>query len=164
MARGAALAAAVAVALLAVSGAGGADVQTPKRGGTVVFGAGAELTCLSPVDASCAQPGFLEKVLEPAFAYTADSTLRPQLVSSATETKRTPFTVTFAIHPAARWSDRVPVTARDFVFTHNAIVEHLPPELQGAHRLVRSVRPIGAKTVRVVLRSRTADWRTSSTG
>ena len=159
MARPLALAAAVAVSLLAVSGAGGADAQTPKRGGTVVFGAGAEPACLSPVDASCAQPGFLEKVLEPAFALAPDSTRRPQLVSSVTYTKTPPFTVTFAIQPAARWSDGVPVTARDFVFTHDAIVERLPPELQGAHRLVDPVRPIGAKTVRVVLRSRTADWR-----
>ncbi len=63
MARPLALVAAVVVSLLAVSGAGGADAQTPKRGGTVVFGAGAEPTCLSPVDASCAQPGFLEEVL-----------------------------------------------------------------------------------------------------
>ena len=36
MARGVALAAAIAVSLLAVSGAGGAPAQTPKRGGTVV--------------------------------------------------------------------------------------------------------------------------------
>ncbi len=76
-----------------------------------------------------------------------------------TYTKTPPFTVTLGIHPAARWSDGVPVTARDFVFTHDAIVEHLPPELQGPHQLARSVRAVGTKTVRVVLRSRTADWR-----
>ena len=140
MARGSALAGAVAVALLAVSGAGGAAVQTPKRGGTVVFGAGAEPTCLSPVDASCAQPGFLEKVLEPAFALAPDSTQRPRLVSSVTYTKTPPFTVTLGIHPAARWSDGVPVTARDFVFTHDAIVEHSHPSSRAAHRLARSVR------------------------
>jgi ABC-type oligopeptide transport system substrate-binding subunit len=80
-------------------------------------------------------------------------------VISATYTKTPPFIVTLGIHPDARWSDRVPVTAQDFEFTHGAIVEHLPPELQDAHRLVRSVRAVGAKTVRVVLRSRTAEWR-----
>ena len=104
-------------------------------------------------------PSFLAKVLEPAFAPTPDFTLRPHL-ASATYTKTPPFVVTFRIRPDARWSDRVPVTARDFAFTHEAIVEHLPPELQHPHDLVRSVRAVGAKTVRVVLRERTADWRT----
>ena len=84
----------------------------------------------------------------------------PQLVTGATYSRTPPFTLTFAIHPDAHWSDRVPVTARDFAFTHTAIVEHLPPESQGPHRFVRSVRRVDAKTVRVVLRERTAEWRT----
>jgi peptide/nickel transport system substrate-binding protein len=160
VARGAALAAASAVSLLLVSGAGGAATQqTPKRGGEVVVGIGREMVCLNPVDARCGSPGFLAKVLEPAFSLTADSTRRPRLVTSATYAKRPPFIVTFRIHPDARWSDLVPVTARDFEFTHRAIVEHLPPESQDVHRLVRSVRAVGAKTVRVALRSRTAEWR-----
>ena len=160
MARGVALAAAIAVSLLAVTGAGGAEAQTPKRGGTVVVGVGGEPPCVNPVVAQCDLPPFLDKVLESAFAWSPDSTLRPQLVTGATYTKTRPFTATFEIHPDARWSDRVPVTARDFVFTHDAIVGHLSPEFQGPHRLVRAVRTIGAKTVRVVLRRRTADWRT----
>jgi hypothetical protein len=123
---------------------------------------GAEPPCVNPVNANCVTPppAYLEKVLEPAFAFAPDATLRPQLVSGATFTKTPPFTVTFSIHADARWSDRVPVTARDFVFTHESIVGHLPPESQGVHRLVRSVQRVDAKTVRVVLRSRTADWRT----
>ncbi len=99
--------------------------QTPKRGGTVVVGVGGSLRCLSPLDEACGLPGFMEKVLEPAFVPGPDSTFRPQLVTGATYTK-TPFTVTFRIHPDARWSDGVPVTAADFVFSHKAIVEHLP--------------------------------------
>ena len=166
MIRSTALAAAIAVSLLAVSGASGAQAQTPKRGGTVVLGVGREVPCVNPVDKTCLDPAglgpaFLEKVLEPAFAFSPDSTLRPQLVTGATTyTKGPPFTVTFEVHPDARWSDGVPVTARDFKFTHDAIVGHLPRELQGTHHLVRSVREVGAKTVKVVLRRPTADWRT----
>ena len=115
---------------------------------------------MNPVVAQCPPQVFLENVLEPAFAFAHDSTLRPRLVRGATYTKTPPFTVTFRIHSDARWSDRVPVTARDFEFSHEAIVEHLPPESQGAHRFVRSVERVDAKTVRVLLRSRTADWRT----
>jgi peptide/nickel transport system substrate-binding protein len=149
--------------VVAVAPAAGVPEQTPKRGGTVVFGAGGEPQCLNPVDARCfgglGPPGFLEKVLEPAFELAPDFTLRPQLVTSATYTKTRPFTVTFEIHADARWSDGFPVTARDFDFTHDAIVDYLPPEDQGPHRFVRSVRPVGTKTVKVVLRSRTAGWR-----
>ena len=53
MARGVALAAAIAVSLLVVSGVGGAEAQTPRLGGTVVFGNLAEPACLNPLLAAC---------------------------------------------------------------------------------------------------------------
>jgi hypothetical protein len=43
VARGSALAAAIVFSLLAVTGAGASEAQTPKRGGTVVFGPTPEL-------------------------------------------------------------------------------------------------------------------------
>lgn len=154
-----ALVAVVVAGVATVAPASGVPEQTPKRGGTVVLGPFADLPCLNPLVVECGLPGFLEKVVEPAFVFAPDSTFRPQLVSNATFTRTQPFTLTYHIRPEARWSDRVPVTARDFVFTHNAIVEHLAPEDQGMHGLVRSVREVGTKTVRVVLRSRSARWR-----
>ena len=154
------LAACLVCAVVAVAPAAGGPEQAPKRGGTIVLGVGGEPPCASPIDSKCATAHrFLEKVLQPAFALAPDSTLRPQLVTGATVQKTPRFAVTFRIHPDARWSDGVPVTARDFVFTHAAIVRHLPRDVQGPHRLVRSVRPVGAKSVRVVLRSRTAEWQ-----
>ena len=69
---GVALAAAIAVSLLAVSGAGGAPAQTPKRGGTVVVSAGQEPAvsqsrkCQVRADRRPASSG---KVLEPAFEF-----------------------------------------------------------------------------------------------
>ena len=104
-------------------------------------------------------PSLLQTVLEPAFIARSDSTLRPRLVSRATYTTTPPFTLTFRIRPEARWSDGVPVTARDFLFTHEAMAEHLASEDQGVHGLVRSAVAVDAKTVRVVMRSRTARWR-----
>jgi peptide/nickel transport system substrate-binding protein len=163
VARGVALAAALGVSLFAVAGAGGAAThQTPKRGGTVVFGPVAEFSRMNPFT-GCAGSGpqcgwILERVLPGAFALGRDFTMRPVLVSGATFTRTPPFTLTYRIRPEARWSDGVPVTARDFVFTHQALLKHGFPE--DAHRsVVRSVRAVGAKTVRVVLRSRFAAWR-----
>jgi peptide/nickel transport system substrate-binding protein len=154
-----ALAAAIAVSLLAVSVAGGASAQTPKRGGTVVYLAGAEFAaCLNPLDSKCFLPLLLDIVLAPALSLTPDNAYRPQLASAEFTTKP-PFTITYRIRPDARWSDGVAITAQDFVFTHRAIVAHLEPDQQGVHEHVRSVQPVDARTVRVVLRSRIADWR-----
>ena len=61
--------------------------------------------------------------------------------------------------PEARWSDGVPVSAADFVFTHQAIRRLLPPDSPNLHFQVRAIRALGKKTVRVVLRSRLAEWR-----
>ena len=167
MARGAALAAAVAVALLAVSGAGGAATQqTPKRGGTVIFGPVAESSCLNPLGPrSCGSgPQFswmLAKVLLGAFALAPDSTWRPALVSHVEYTTRPPFTLTYHVRPEARWNDGVPVTARDFEFTFRAIVAGMPVDVleNDIHGLVRSTRVVNAKTFTMVLRERTAYWR-----
>ncbi len=157
-----ALTAALAAALLvAVPGAAGApDAETPRRGGTVVFGPAAfEPACLNPL--VCGYAPVNQKVLTPAFAVAPDLTLKPMLVSGVDFTRQPPFTLTYHIRPEARWSDGVPVTARDFIFTHDAIRKLLPPDHPGAthHGTVQSIREIDAKTFRVVLRTRIAGWR-----
>ena len=100
----------------------------------------------------------LGEVLGGAFEVKPDATFRPNLVSSVDIVSRQPFTLLYHVRPEARWSDRVPLTARDFVFTHERIRKHGLP--QDFHRTeVVSVRAVGAKTVRVVLRAPFADWR-----
>ena len=110
---------------------------------------------------ACGLRIFTQKVLLPAFATAPDLTRKERLVSSVAVTKEPPFTLTYHIRPEARWSDRVPVTARDFDFTHEAIQKAwaTDPERNEVHRSVRSIRILGAKTFRVVLRSREAGWR-----
>jgi peptide/nickel transport system substrate-binding protein len=158
-----ALAAAVAVALLAASGAGGAHAQTPKRGGTLVIGTREfrEPSCLNAFVATCgvglATRDLVRTVIPGAYEVTPDATFRPNLVSHVTLTKK-PFRLTYHIRPEARWNDGVPVTASDFVFTDQVRKAHLPPEeLRGDK--IRSVRALDAKTVRVVLRTPYPDWR-----
>jgi peptide/nickel transport system substrate-binding protein len=171
VARGLAVLAALAVSLLAVSGAGGADAQAPKRGGTLVFGtqgAGGGLrepACLNVLLERCHAPGLLtpyisQKVLLGAFEAQPDYTWRPRLVWRVDFTRTPPFTLTYYIRPEARWSDGMPVTARDFVFTDRALRRLRDSLLDRTHiQWVRSVRAVDARTVRIVLRSRYAGWR-----
>ena len=159
MARPLALAVAVAVSLLAVSGAGGADAQAPKRGGVVVGGlpAGTEPACFNPLVENCRiQSGLVRQVLEGAFEVGPDLSYRPNLVSQVKVTTKKPFTLTYNIRPEAHWSDGIPVTARDFVFTWQTYTKL---ELADFPPAIRSVRPLDAKTVRVYFRSRFAGWR-----
>jgi peptide/nickel transport system substrate-binding protein len=155
------LAAVVVSGVVAVSPAAGALEQTPKRGGTVFFGLDGE-GCVNPI---CGQRVFTAKVLTPAFSIAPDLTSRPQLVSSVAITKKRPLTLTYHIRPEARWSDRVAVTARDFVFTHEAIRKALatdPDNVSDLHEIHGGVKSIGTldpKTFRVVFRSREAGWR-----
>jgi peptide/nickel transport system substrate-binding protein len=164
VARPLAIVTAITVSLLAVSGAGGAPVQAPKRGGTVVIlpQAGGEPACLNPVISSCAVNAMynLGSVLYGAFAVGPDLSFRPKLVAGVDYTRKPPFTLTYHIRPAAHWSDGVPITAGDFKFTHQSIRKHATPETDVGHLTrVRRVRVLDAKTVEVVLRSRFAGWR-----
>ena len=148
----------VSIALVAAP-ASGAPAQTPKRGGTLVIGTGTqgEPSCLNVLLDCGVLPALVRKVLPGAFEVQPDATLRPNLVSDARIVRRQPFTVVYRIRPEARWSDGVPVTARDFEFTHRVRLEHA--WLDDNHLKVRRVRAVGAKTVEVVLRAPWVDWR-----
>ena len=58
----------------------------------------------------------------PAFEVAPDFTFRPELVSRASLRRRALHASPTRSAPEARWSDGVPVTAPDFVFTHRAFV------------------------------------------
>jgi ABC-type transport system substrate-binding protein len=167
VARPLALAAALAVSLLAVSGAGGAATQqTPKRGGTVVVGTMREQACVNAYFLRCGDTldtsNLMRLALRGAFRIGPGLSWRPDLVAGADFTRRPPFTITYHIRPDAQWSDGVPVTARDFEFTHEtrkAVAEQLINFEKEHLNRIRSVRAIDAKTVEVVLDSKFAAWR-----
>lgn len=154
------LAAAAVAALLTVSGAAGWPAQTPKRGGTVGVVYGIEPPCLNVLVSPC-RDGILpvSSVLLGAFDNPPDYSWRPRLVSRVDFTTRPPFTLTYHIRPEARWSDGVPITSRDFVFTYRAKLAY-PEQTAGDFykTQIRGVRALDAKTVRVVLRGRSAYW------
>jgi peptide/nickel transport system substrate-binding protein len=159
VARGVALAAAVAVSLLAVSGAGGAGAQAPKRGGTVVVAMNslAEPTCLGWDPVCLGRWQWLDKVLALPFRLGPDG-VRNDLVGRHSLTKD-PFTVTFHIRPEARWSDGVPISARDFAFAYRTYLDHWDlPDDDPFRTAIRRVDAVDAKTVRFVFRSQYGDW------
>ena len=116
------LAAGLIASVVVAAPAGGAPAQTTKRGGMLVIAAAphTEPACLNLFVSSCNAPSDLRLVLPGAFKVTPSATFRPDLVSSARVVSRNPFTLLYRIRPKARWSDRVPVTASDFVFTYQA--------------------------------------------
>jgi peptide/nickel transport system substrate-binding protein len=156
-----ALTAAIVVSLFAVSGAAGEAQQTPKRGGTLTVRLLAnEPPCLNVLLTICGPfvHDFSEKVLERPFGVGPDFTYEKSLVSRVDFTKRRPFALTYHIRPEARWSDGVPITAQDFKFTLQAIRRHGTQEFRELHAPVRSARAVDHKTLRVVLRPRSASW------
>jgi peptide/nickel transport system substrate-binding protein len=98
--------------------------------------------------------------LRGAFEIGPGFTWQHDLVSAVDFTTKPPFTLTYHIRPEARWSDGRPITARDFVFTYTTLQQLAESDRKPLGlEFVRSVRPVDAKTVRVVLRSRFAGWR-----
>jgi peptide/nickel transport system substrate-binding protein len=145
--------------VVATAPAAAAPDQTPKRGGALVFlrplvGVPA---CLNPL--ACGGLGFdpaVTQVLEGAFEVGPDLAVRPNLVSGV-DIDRKPFRLTYRIRPEARWSDGVPVTARDFAFTHGKFAA-LRQDPGGLLDSVRRVEVLDSKTLRVVLREPVALW------
>jgi len=152
------LIAALVCGVLAVAPAAGVPGETPKRGGTLVVGrpSFAEPACLNPFTCTNSGDPALTQVLEGAFEVGPDLVPRPDLVSDVT-TGRNPPSLTYHIRPEARWSDGVPVTARDFQFTQEAFAAHEDPD--GFYANVRSIRVLNAKTFRVELGQPLAAWR-----
>ena len=159
MARALALSAALAVAVLALSGAGGAATQqAPKRGGMLAIRVlGPEPACLNVLLDPCFS-GVVDAVLERPYEVLPNFTYRSQL-AKATFTRRRPFTLTYRIDPDARWSDGVPITSADFVFTLHAIRRYGYRELRDLHAVVRSISAVDPKTFKVVLRPRSSVWQ-----
>jgi peptide/nickel transport system substrate-binding protein len=157
------LAAAAVTAVVTIAPAAGLGQPAPKRGGTIVVALpSGEPPCLNVLAAACEGATTdlgVPSVLQPAYEFRPDLTTRPVLVSKADYTREPPFTLTYHIRPEARWSDDVPVTARDFVFTANAIRKSDEEEIPRIHDVISSIRAMDAKTVRVVLRRRYAGWR-----
>jgi peptide/nickel transport system substrate-binding protein len=161
-----ALACALVLAVVGAAHGGAAATVKPRVGGTVVI-AGFDPGCLRLLSPDCDTNALfteLNQVLEGAYEITPDLTYRPNLISGV-NLSRAPFRITYFIRRQARWNDGVPVTARDFVFTFNAITKNaftknpaVDPFFAYPYQAVQRVEAVRAKTVRVTFRSPYAPW------
>jgi peptide/nickel transport system substrate-binding protein len=150
------------LALVVVAAAHGSGAATPQPGGTVVVSRPPGMTCLNvfgPCNVLSADP-VLGQVLEGAFEIGPDLAFRPNLVSSVS-IGRNPFTLTYRIRPKARWSDGVPVSSADFLFTYRMFATQRSPTVDERefYAKIRRVRVLGEKTFRVELHEPLAGWR-----
>lgn len=156
----------MSVLILGASSTGSAGTKaTPKPGGTVVFGAEQEPPCLMGLLAGCNNTWTAwianNPVIYPAFVEYPDFSFRPGLIDKATVVKTKPFTLLWHINSKAVWSDGVPVTADDFIFTEKVQTDpkNELAQTSGYDQITQSVK-VNAKTVKFVFKTPYAAWKT----
>ncbi len=136
----------------------------PRRGGKVVVAVEiAEPETLNSylVAGSLALNAYIaDKVVLGAWRVTPDFGYAPALLAGEPVISTDPFSVTYSIRPDAVWSDGVPVTARDFEFTWQTVVN---PQWQiavreGYEKITRA-EIIDSKTVRFGFSEPYGHWR-----
>jgi peptide/nickel transport system substrate-binding protein len=156
--------AAVAIAAIAGSGLAAGPTATPKPryGGTVLFGADQEPGTLNVFvvggDHLWAAAAHFP-VMAGTFTITPRFQYRNDLVSKVTFTRK-PFAVTYYIKKNARWSDGRPITADDYIFTWQTIMNPKWNIIStiGWEDISRATK-INAKTVRFTYKKSFAGWR-----
>jgi peptide/nickel transport system substrate-binding protein len=148
--------------LLATTAAVAGTSQTPRRGGTVVFGADQEPGTLNVFVVGgdhlwAANAHF--PTMAGTFVVTPKGTYRNDLVSSVKFTRR-PMTVTYNIKKSAKWSDGRPLTAQDYLFTYQTIMNKQWNIIStiGFEDIGRA-QVVNSKTFKVTFKKTFAGWR-----
>jgi peptide/nickel transport system substrate-binding protein len=133
------------------------------RGGTVIVGSfePPNLNVFRHDSAPALWIGHM--VILGAFSVDPRGVYVPNLIAGEPRITMNPFSLTYAIDPRARWSDGVPVSARDFVFTWQASVNpniDIDPVLRAGYETISSARILGPKRVRFVFDKPYAEWKT----
>jgi len=141
---------------LALTATGSAKVSGPasqnaKAAGTVVFGAeqgGGPDWCLNQLLSNdCGEfwnSVFLTPVLRGAFLIRPNFTYKPDLISKF-KLQLNPMRITYYIRGNAHWSDKVPVSGKDFIFSWKAIMSAALKDhvVQAGYDQIKSVTGTG---------------------
>jgi len=149
-----------AVSLVVAGAAGGAHKRA--QAGTIVFGAEQEPPCLNGFTSGCNNTWTswtAGTALASPYIELPNFTIVPYMSGPAKVVRRSPFTLAFTFKKGAKWSDGKPVTAADFRFTWQTIIN---PKWDIASRSgwdqIRSVTGRG-RHVRVTFSSPYAPWK-----
>ncbi len=145
-----------------------AKAANVKDGGTLTFGADQEPSGFNnntSKDNSTAAGDVDEGLLPSVFKTHPDFTpqLDKDLMVSAELTKPEPETIVYKIKPEAKWSDGVPVDAKDFIFNYkaqNGTDKRFDVASTTGYEDVASVTGSDTdKTVTVVFKKKFAEWK-----
>jgi peptide/nickel transport system substrate-binding protein len=150
------------ISLLATTAAVAGNSQTPRRGGTVVFGADQEPGTLNiwvvGGDHLWASAAHYHTNMG-SFVVTPKGIYRPELVTSTKFTK-SPMTVTYNIRKNATWNDGRQVTAQDYLFTYQTIMNKAWNIISTiGYEDISRAQVINSKTFKVTFRKTYAGWR-----
>src|SRR5919198_5101992 len=163
------LLAGVVLAALALAATGSARVSGSDRasaGGTLVFGAeqgGGPDWCLNLIlDVDCNafwNVVFQTPVIRGAFVFTPKFTYKPDLITHY-KFQKNPQRITYYLRKNAKWSDGVPVTGKDWIFTYKTAInpkykDHIDPL---GWQDMRSVTGTG-RVVKVTFKRNFAGWK-----
>ena len=128
---------------------------------TAVVGLDLEPPCLNVLLDDCnfvVANTVTSTTLAGAFRVRPDFSFEPVLVDRV-DVQSQPFALTYHIKRKAVWSDGTPVTADDFIFTVETILDPSNNTLRaGYERIVESVK-VNARTVRFRFSAPNPDWR-----
>jgi peptide/nickel transport system substrate-binding protein len=139
------------------------DPEEAVEGGTVVFGADQEPAIMNPMLEEgnlFATTVVTETILEGAYMLTPDFEYVPWLIDGDAEVTEDPFTVTYNIHPDAAWADGTPITAEDWEFTWETIMnEDYTITSRDGYDQITQAEIIDDKTIRFHFDDVYAPWR-----
>ena len=150
------------VAMVFAAGGSAGTSQTPKKGGTVVFGAEQEPPCMNTILAGCnntwtSWTAFTS--LRGLYIQKPDFTIVPDIAAGPAKViDKSPFTLQVSIKKNAVWNDGTPITAKDFIMRWKTTVD---PKVDMASRSGWDsiARVIGTgKTFKVVYKKPFAPW------
>ena len=161
-----ALAALAAVVTMTATGATAGSpngaLQPAAAGGTVILGADQEPKILNPflTDGNLYWLSVIVgQIFEGSWEINNKGVYVKELIDDAVVTNN-PFTVTYKIKPAARWSDGRAVTSEDYQFTWQTIMnKNWDITSRAGYEDIASVTRVNAKTAKVVFKKPFAAWK-----
>jgi peptide/nickel transport system substrate-binding protein len=107
------------------------EQATTVEGGTLLFGDEQEPSTLNSfvIEGNMLALSKITNNIWPgAYVLTPDFAYEPWLLDGEAEFTEDPFSVTYTIRDEAEWSDGTPITANDFVFTYETIMDEANAE------------------------------------